>query len=54
MGVFCEVKGKFCVVEYSDISPDAAKATDAVTRELVFGAGHVCINFYTVDFFKVR
>ena len=53
VGVFCNVKGKFSVVEYSDISPDVAKATTA-SGDLVYSAGHVCINYFTVGFFKVR
>ena len=52
VGVFCEVKGKFSVVEYSDISPDVARLTTA-SGDLVYSAGHVCINYYSVGFFKV-
>jgi hypothetical protein len=44
--------GKFSVVEYSDISPDIAKLTDEA-GSLVYSAGHVCINYYTVEYFKV-
>ena len=50
--MFCNVKGKFSVVEYSDIAPEVARATTS-TGDLVYSAGHVCINYFTVGFFKV-
>lgn len=52
--MFCEVNGKFSVVEYSDISESIAKRPDPATGGLIFSAGHVCINFYSLEFFKVR
>ncbi len=51
--MFCEVDGKFSVVEYSDISEAIAKRKDPATGDLVFSAGHVCINYYTLEFFQV-
>lgn len=48
VGVFCKRNGKPGVVEYTEITPDLAEATDA-NGELVFGESHINCNLFNVN-----
>ena len=47
VGVFCKRNGNPGVVEYTEITPDLAEATDA-NGELVFGESHINCNLFNV------
>ena len=49
VGVFCEVEGRTCVIEYSDLPDELAGQTDDA-GELVFRAGSIAIHLLSVDF----
>ncbi|MDR2778759.1 MAG: UTP--glucose-1-phosphate uridylyltransferase [Puniceicoccales bacterium] len=51
VGVFCERKGRNCVVEYSDLPKDQAMLRDA-TGNLVFCAGNTGIHLLDIQFIK--
>ncbi len=47
VGVFCKKNGKPGVVEYTEITPDLAEATDE-NGELIFGESHINCNLFSV------
>ena len=47
VGVFCKRNGKPGVVEYTEITPDLAEATDE-NGELIFGESHINCNLFSV------
>ncbi|XP_074596642.1 UDP-N-acetylglucosamine pyrophosphorylase mmy [Brevipalpus obovatus] len=49
VGVICKVKGKFKVVEYSEVSNRIAEQRNDDGR-LTFCCGSICNHFFTVDF----
>jgi len=49
VGVFCEVDGRTCVIEYSDLPSELAEAVDE-RGELRFLAGSIAIHALSVDF----
>jgi UDP-N-acetylglucosamine/UDP-N-acetylgalactosamine diphosphorylase len=51
VGVVAKRNGKPHVVEYSELSEDMAKQSDAGGK-LVYGAANICNHFYTVDFLE--
>lgn len=53
VGVLCKKGGRFAVVEYSDMA-DALKELRDESGELTYGAGNVCIHFYTTDFLREK
>ncbi|MDR1890905.1 MAG: UTP--glucose-1-phosphate uridylyltransferase [Puniceicoccales bacterium] len=51
VGVFCEIRGKNCVVEYSDLTKEQAMLRDA-TGNLIFCAGNTGTHLLDVPFIK--
>ncbi|XP_053267119.1 UDP-N-acetylhexosamine pyrophosphorylase-like protein 1 isoform X2 [Pleuronectes platessa] len=51
VGVVCRVQGVSQVVEYSEIHPDTAELRGP-GGELVYGAGNICIHFFTRAFLQ--
>ena len=51
VGVIGKRKGKFAVIEYSEMSKQDKALTDA-NGKLVYGAGHICNHFFSVDFLE--
>jgi UDP-N-acetylglucosamine/UDP-N-acetylgalactosamine diphosphorylase len=49
IGVIGKRKGKYTVIEYSEMNPEDSALRDK-NGKLVYGAGNVCNHFYTVDF----
>ena len=49
VGVFCSVDDRTCVIEYSDLPPELAQATEDSGR-LRFIAGSIAIHVLSVDF----
>jgi len=52
VGIICKVKGKFKVVEYSEVSPDIASKKNPDGR-LTYSCGSICNHFFTLDFLKL-
>lgn len=54
VGVLCldEVSKRVRVVEYSELSAEAAHAKDETSGELLLNAGNICNHFYTVSFLQ--
>lgn len=50
VGVICLRNQAFNVVEYSEISPEVARAINPKNGQLAFGAGNIANHFYTLDF----
>ncbi len=48
VGVFCKRNGKPSVVEYSEISPEMAEATDK-NGELIYGESHILCNLFHIE-----
>lgn len=48
VGVFCKRNGKPSVVEYSEISPEMAEATDK-NGELIYGESHILCNLFNIE-----
>jgi UDP-N-acetylglucosamine/UDP-N-acetylgalactosamine diphosphorylase len=51
MGVFAEVDGRCTIIEYSDLPPELARATDDEGR-LQLWAGNPAIHLFSVDFLR--
>ena len=51
VGVFCRKNGKPYVIEYTEISPELAAATDD-RGEFVYGDGHVLCNIFSIEAFR--
>lgn len=50
VGVLCLRDGRPSVIEYSEIDPAQAAATDPITGTLLYNAAHIVLNNFTVDF----
>ena len=50
VGSFCMRDGKYGVVEYTEISDEARHMVDPETGKLSFGASHICVNAFSLDF----
>ena len=50
VGVFTRRDGKVHVVEYSELPPSLATATDPATGELRLNAANVVLHYYSMDF----
>lgn len=56
VGVICSKEnmgGGCCVVEYSEMDRTTAELKDA-SGNLVFGAGNLCIHYFSVDFLQAK
>lgn len=51
VGITCKVDGKYQVVEYSEITEQAAESRED-DGSLTFSAANVCIHFFTRDFLE--
>jgi len=51
VGVLCKRDGRYGVIEYSEIDKGLAAKRDE-NGELLFNAGHLCINAYRIDFLE--
>ncbi len=52
VGVLALRDGKYGVIEYSEIDKELAAKRDEKTGELMFNAGHLCMNTYRIDFLE--
>ncbi|KAG0215765.1 UDP-N-acetylglucosamine pyrophosphorylase [Mortierella sp. NVP41] len=50
LGVICHINGQVKVVEYSEMDSGLAALVDPDTGELVYRAGNVCNQIFSVDF----
>ena len=51
VGVICQCEGRLKVVEYSEITTEAANLRNA-DGKLAFSQGSICIHYFTLDFLK--
>lgn len=51
VGVICKVKGKFKVLEYSEVSENIATKRNSDGR-LTYSCGSICNHFFTLNFLK--
>jgi len=49
VGITCKVNGRYQVVEYSEITENAAEMREE-DGSLTYSAANICIHFFTVDF----
>ena len=52
VGVLALSDGKPAVVEYSEISKELAEAKDPSSGRLLFGAAHICVNYFSLPFLR--
>lgn len=52
VGVLARVDGRVRVVEYSEISRDLAERVDLYSGRLLFGASHICVNYFSMKFLE--
>ncbi|XP_058062404.1 UDP-N-acetylhexosamine pyrophosphorylase-like protein 1 [Anopheles bellator] len=52
IGVLCDVKGKYQVVEYSELSQETANRRNPSDGKLTFNAGNICNHFFTTEFLR--
>jgi len=52
VGIICKVKGKFQVVEYSEISFETATMREENEDKLRYRCGNICTHLFSVDFLE--
>jgi len=52
VGVLAQCDGRVRVVEYSEISRETAEKIDLYTGRLLFGASHICVNYFSIAFLE--
>jgi UDP-N-acetylglucosamine/UDP-N-acetylgalactosamine diphosphorylase len=53
VGVLCKHKGKFAIVEYSEVSDQIRNARDKTTGRLLYDAGNICNHYFHMDFLRL-